>query len=77
MISYLYVYTENLLWKPTEKSSIEKTYYSNKRKIFPINLKVRVTIATTLLPMSNLDVLITVRFQLESLFAHGLTSERM
>jgi len=77
MISYLYVYAENLLWKLTEKSLIEKTYCSNKRKIFPINLKARITIATTLLPTSNLDVLITVRFQLKSLFAHGLTSERM
>lgn len=55
---------------------MEKSYESDKREIFPIKGE-RATIATTLLPMSNLDILITVYFQFELLFAHGLTLERM
>lgn len=57
---------------------MEKSCDSNKRKIFSINVKARTTTAVALLPTSNLDTLITVRFQFGLLFALNLVSgERM
>lgn len=57
---------------------MEKSCDSNKHKIFFINVKARASAAVALLPTSNLDTLITVRFQFRLLFALSLVSgERM